>query len=225
MTTLHPAEVSWRAGEIPHAPRFADSYYSADDPQGEVRHVFLAGNDLPERFTPGFRIGELGFGTGLNLAVTLAEWRAAGMAGRLSYTAFEAYPLAPGAMARALAPWPDLAATARPVLAALARGERRVDLPDLTLELITGDARETLPRWAGTVDAWFLDGFAPARNPEMWEAPLLAAAVRRMAPGGTLASYTAAGHVRRTLAAAGVTVARRPGFGRKRHMIAAQAAP
>lgn len=84
--------------------------------------------------------------------------------------------------------------------------------------MIIGDARHTLPAWDGVADAWFLDGFAPARNPELWEAPLLAQVAAHTAPGGTFATYTAAGAVRRALDAAGFDVARVPGYGRKRHM-------
>jgi tRNA U34 5-methylaminomethyl-2-thiouridine-forming methyltransferase MnmC len=84
--------------------------------------------------------------------------------------------------------------------------------------VIAGDARATLPDWDGRADAWFLDGFAPARNPALWEPALMIAVARHTAPGGSCASFTAAGHVRRALAAAGFAVDRRPGFGRKRHM-------
>ena len=81
-----------------------------------------------------------------------------------------------------------------------------------------GDARETLPAWGGRADAWFLDGFSPAKNPELWCDALMEQVARHTAAGGTFATYTAAGHVRRALAAAGFTVERRAGHGRKRHM-------
>ena len=88
----------------------------------------------------------------------------------------------------------------------------------MDLQLILGDARETLPRWPGRADAWFLDGFSPAKNPELWGESLMAEVARHTAPGGTFATYTAAGHVRRSLAAAGFAVERAPGFAGKRHM-------
>ena len=81
-----------------------------------------------------------------------------------------------------------------------------------------GDARQTLATWTGKADAWFLDGFSPAKNPELWSSDLMAEVARHTAPGGTFATYTAAGHVRRALGEAGFTVTRQPGFGRKRHM-------
>jgi tRNA U34 5-methylaminomethyl-2-thiouridine-forming methyltransferase MnmC len=163
-------------------------------------------------------LAELGFGTGLNLFAALLAWRAAGIAGPLAYTGFEAAPLAAAAIARALAPFPEVAAAAAPFLDRWATGARRILLPDLEAEIVTGDARATLPGWTGRADAWFLDGFAPARNPDLWEPALLAAVAAHTAPGGSFATYTAAGHVRRALKAAGFAVERRPGFGAKRHM-------
>jgi len=88
----------------------------------------------------------------------------------------------------------------------------------VTLEVITGDIAETLPNWAGQADAWFLDGFSPAKNPAMWAPDVMQAVGDHTTAGGTLATYTAAGHVRRALEDAGFTITRTPGFGRKRHM-------
>ena len=125
-------------------------------------------------------------------------------------------------MARALAAFPELQDVAQAMLAGLAETPQQLDLPDLRFSLVLGDARQTVPRWSGRADAWFLDGFSPAKNPELWEQPLLAAVHEHTAPGGTLATYTAAGFVRRGLADVGFTVARMPGYGRKRHMSVAE---
>jgi len=217
MTTPAP-ELDWKAGGVPVARAFADPYYSLQDGLAEARHVFLSGNGLPERFRPGFAIAELGFGTGLNLCAALAAWRAAGVPGRLRYTGFEAWPLGAAETATALAAFPQIAGTAAPLLAALRAGQTRIVTDDLDAEIVMGDARATLPHWPGRADAWFLDGFAPARNPELWEPALMAEVACHTASGGTCATYTAAGAVRRALAAAGFAVARVPGFGRKRHM-------
>lgn len=214
--------LDWRAGDIPVSRRFDDPYFSLDGGLEETGHVFLAGNGLPGRFRDGFAVAELGFGTGLNLLATWAAWDAAGTPGRFSFTTFEAWPMAPADMARALAAFPSLGARAQALVAALAQGPGPHDLGPVRLTVIKGDARVTLPAWAGRADAWYLDGFSPARNPQMWEPALLAAVVARMAPGGTLATYTAAGHVRRALADAGLSVERRPGYGRKRHMTLAR---
>lgn len=212
-----PPELEWQ-GHVPVSARFGDSYFSAADGLAESRHVFLAGNDLPGRFRPGFHIAELGFGTGLNALAALQAWRLSAIEGRLRYTAFEAFPMTAADMARALAAWPELAPLADPLLRAWEKGARRIALDGLELTVIVGDARATLPETAITADAWFLDGFAPARNPELWEPGLLRAVAERTAPAGTLATYSAAGNVRRALAGAGLVVTRAPGFGRKRHM-------
>lgn len=216
------AELDWRDGIIPVSRRFDDPYFSLDGGLEETGHVFLAGNGLPGRFRDGFAIGELGFGTGLNLLVTWAAWTLAGAPGQLNYTSFEAYPMAADDRTRALAVWPHLTPQVAALNTALALGPGPHELGQgVRLTLIAGDANATLPDWQGKADAWYLDGFAPARNPQMWGDALLALVAARMAPGGTLATYTAAGHVRRALVAAGLEVARRPGFGRKRHMTVA----
>jgi len=208
--------LDWRDGAIPVSARFDDPYFSLADGLAETRHVFLAGNDLPDRFRPGFHIAELGFGTGLSLAAALIAWREAGLPGPLRFTSFEAFPMSPYEMRRALAAFPEAEAALAPHLDALAHGG--TETPELHAQIIHGDARESLPRWQGRADAWFLDGFAPAKNPELWEPALMAQVAAHTAPHGTFATYTAAGHVRRTLEAAGFAVTRAPGHGRKRHM-------
>ncbi|MBN2906782.1 MAG: tRNA (5-methylaminomethyl-2-thiouridine)(34)-methyltransferase MnmD [Rhodobacteraceae bacterium] len=216
------AQIVWNGDGVPVSTRFDDPYFSLQGGLAETRHVFLAGNDLPARFVPGFHIAELGFGTGLNLLAALIAWRAAGVVGPLRFTSFEAFPMDAGDMARALDVFPEARAVADPLLAAWAQGARRIETADLRAEIVVGDARETLPRWAGRADAWFLDGFSPAKNPELWSPELMAQIAAHTAPGGTAASYTAAGFVRRGLADAGFTVDRQPGFGRKRHMSVAR---
>ena len=210
--------VDWHAGRTPHSFRFNDPYFDTLDGLGEARHVFLSGNGLPDRFAPGFHIAELGLGTGLNLLAALHSWRQSGREGKLCYTAFEAYPMSAADMRRALLPFSDLNAIAAEFFGAALRGVTSVALPGLDLKVILGDARETVPRWDGKADAWFLDGFSPSRNPELWEPGLIASVAAKTAAGGTVATYSAAGSVRRALADAGFSVERRPGFGRKRHM-------
>lgn len=220
MTGASHDEPAWGEEDTPFSPRFGDSYFSREDGLAEARHVFLSGNDLPARFHGEFRVAELGFGTGLNLLATLTAWRGAGTAGALHYTSFEAFPMRPADMARALAAFPELAPDTRMLLAALEAGPGPHDLQGgLRLTVIEGDARETLPSWDGQADAFYLDGFAPAKNPEMWGEALMAEVARHLVPGGTFASFTAAGDVRRALEQAGLEVERRAGFGRKRHMI------
>lgn len=216
------AGLAWRDGVVPVSMRFDDPYFSLNDGLAETRHVFLAGNDLPGRFCDGFQVAELGFGTGLNLLATvLAAERVAGVAA-FRYCAFEAYPMAVEDMERALAAFPDIRAAAAGLLQAWqqvwACGALRFDLGRVEVEVILGDARQTLPQWAGAADAWFLDGFSPAKNPELWSEAILTEVGRHTVAGGTFATYTAAGHVRRALAAAGFAVERVAGHGTKRHM-------
>ncbi len=204
--TNQRATLQWTETDVPISTRFDDPYFSLADSLAETRHVFLAGNDLPQRFRDGFHIAELGFGTGLNFLTALHAFRAAGIAGTLHFTSFEAFPMAPADQARALAHYPEL-----PI-------DALTGADDAVLTVIEGDARETLRAWQGKADAWFLDGFSPAKNPELWGEDLMAEVARHTAPGGTAATYTAAGFVRRGLEAAGFDVTRAPGFGRKRHM-------
>ncbi len=217
-TGTQKADVIWRDGDVPVSVLFDDPYFSRADGMAETRHVFLAGNDLPERFRPGFHIAELGFGCGLNALAAANAWRTAGMSGALRFTSFEAWPVDAADMARALAGWPELAPLAGPLVAAWSEGSRRIALPGLDLDIIEGDARETLPGWTGRADAWFLDGFSPARNPELWEPGLLARVARHTRPGGTFATYSAASAIREALASAGFDVTRAVGFGAKKHM-------
>ena len=116
-----------------------------------------------------------------------------------------------------MAAFPAIAKVAAPILEGL--GDHLSSAtPAFELTVIPGDARDTLPKWSGKADAWFLDGFSPAKNPELWEPDLMREVARHTASGGTFATYTAAGAVRRALTDAGFQVERRPGFGRKRHM-------
>ncbi|MBC2837539.1 tRNA (5-methylaminomethyl-2-thiouridine)(34)-methyltransferase MnmD [Paragemmobacter straminiformis] len=216
------AGVAWKDGVIPVSTRFDDPYFSLADGLAETRHVFLAGNGLPDRLADGFHVAELGFGTGLNLLALLIAWTQTGRRGGLRYTSFEAYPLPATDIARALRHFPEAHAVAGPFLSqwdnAPAGGVKRIALAGIEAQVILGDARDTLPAWQGRADAWFLDGFSPAKNPELWSPEIMAEVGRHTAAGGSFATYTAAGHVRRSLEAAGFAVTRQAGHGRKRHM-------
>ncbi|WP_439118684.1 tRNA (5-methylaminomethyl-2-thiouridine)(34)-methyltransferase MnmD [Marivita sp.] len=221
---LQTEPLDWRDGDVPVSRRFDDPYFSLDNGLEETRYVFLTGNDLPARFRDGFHIAELGFGTGLNLLATLDLWRSSQQTGTLHFTSFEAFPMQPDDMIRAQQAFPDLAPIANELAPYWANGARKFILPDLQFTLVEGDARETLNNMPTPADAWFLDGFAPAKNPELWEPELLSLVAQKTAPHGTAATYTAAGHVRRALDAAGLKTTRVPGFGRKRHMTIARKA-
>jgi tRNA U34 5-methylaminomethyl-2-thiouridine-forming methyltransferase MnmC len=205
--------VEWRDG-VPVSALFDDPFYSLANGLAETRHVFLGGNRIADRAGPGFHIAELGFGTGLNLLATAQAL--AGQTVPVSYTSFEAFPMQADSMAQALSAFPELDAT--PLLVPWGQGARTFVLGALVVQVIIGDVRDTLPIWDGRADAWYLDGFSPAKNPAMWADAIMAQVGAHTAPGGTFATYTAAGHVRRALTEAGFTVTRVPGFGHKRHM-------
>jgi tRNA 5-methylaminomethyl-2-thiouridine biosynthesis bifunctional protein len=215
--------------EQPVSRRFGDVYFSRASGLDETRHVFLGHNRLPERFATlqagqSLVIGETGFGTGLNF---LAAWQCfdekAPPDARLHFFSVEKYPLAPADLARALALWPELKPYADALLdqySPLTVGSHRFNFDNgrVCLTLLVGDVLERLPQWEATVDAWFLDGFAPAKNPEMWQPELFRQMARLSAPGATFATFTSAGTVRRGLADAGFTVEKVAGFGHKREM-------
>ena len=215
------------------APHYGDVYFSETGGLAETEHVFLRGNRLAERFAACdphsvFTIGETGFGTGLNF---LAAWRlfeqTADGNTTLRFFSVEHQPLPPAVIQRALSPWPELAPYAEPMLAAYAPPEaesRRLVFAQGRVELILriGEVADVLADATQPADAWFLDGFTPARNPAMWSDAVFAQVARLSHPGTTLATYTAAGQVRRGLASAGFEIHKRPGFGTKRDMTAGQ---
>jgi tRNA 5-methylaminomethyl-2-thiouridine biosynthesis bifunctional protein len=222
--------IEWTPEGEPRSRLFGDVYFSREDGLAESRAVFLAGCGLPEAWAGRrcFVVGELGFGTGLNVLALLDLWRRSRPPGsRLHIFTVEAHPLSAAEAARALSRWPELADLAALLTArwpGRAAGLHRVDLPDLdtVLDVAVMDAAEALEGWLGRADAWFLDGFSPALNPAMWTDRVLALAAARSAPGARAATFTVAGQVRRGLTAAGFEVAKRPGFGRKRERLEAR---
>ena len=220
----------WTADGQPRSRLYDDVYFSAEDGLAEARAVFLAGCDLPEawRGRRRFVVGELGFGTGLNCLALIDLWsRSRPPDGRLHIFSVEAHPLAAADVRRALARWPELAPLAERLLTAWpgqASGVHRLAFADLSviLDVAVGEVAAALDAWSGRADAWFLDGFSPARNPAMWRQEVLALVAARSAPGAVAATFTVAGAVRRGLADAGFAVAKAPGFGRKRQRLTAR---
>ncbi len=212
------ANLEWREDAIPVSTQFDDPYFSLENGLEETRHVFLAGNNLPARFKPGFHIAELGFGTGLNLLTTWMAWDASGQSTPLRFTSFEAFPMSAPEMARALAAFPEVKDYAAKLVAAWAQDQTLATLDGIEARVIHGDARQTLADTPFEADAWYLDGFSPAKNPELWDEELIKQVGVHTVAGGTVATYTAAGFVRRNLEVAGFSVTRIAGYGRKRHM-------
>lgn len=220
----------WTEDGSPRSGRFDDVYFSREDGLAESRAVFLAGCGLPEAWAGRrrFTVGELGFGTGLNIAALLDLWRrTAAPEARLHIFSIEGFPLSREEAVRALSAWPELAEAAAALTAAWPAGTpgfHRLDLPgfNATLDLAVGDAEWALNQWRGAADAWFLDGFAPSTNPGMWSDAVLDGVAARSAPGAAVATFTVAGVVRRGLTARGFAVEKRPGHGRKRERLEAR---
>lgn len=223
-------QLIWTDDGPPRSGRFGDVYFSAEDGLAESRSVFLTGCGLPDAWAgrQRFTVGETGFGTGLNVLALLDLWRRARPSdGLLHLFTVEGFPLTREQAARAHAGWPELAE----ISAALRRrwpprtpGFHRIELPEFSavLDVAHGEAAAMLTAWSGLADAWFLDGFAPSANPEMWRDDVLDAITARSAPGARLATFTVAGAVRRGLEARGFAVERAPGFGRKRQRLEAR---
>jgi tRNA 5-methylaminomethyl-2-thiouridine biosynthesis bifunctional protein len=223
---LPHAQLDWDDQGRPYSRVFDDVYFSDKSGLDETRYVFIEQNRLAERFAAlpeGGRlvIGETGFGTGLNF---LCAWQVfeqhAAAGARLHFVSVEKYPLSPADLQRALALWPELKVFADQLLeqyVAIHQGFQRLTLDHgrVTLTLLIGDALEQLPQLDARIDAWFLDGFAPAKNPDMWTAELFAELARLAAPGASISTFTSTGWVRRLLNAAGFKMKRTPGIGHK----------
>ncbi|MBF2755656.1 MAG: tRNA (5-methylaminomethyl-2-thiouridine)(34)-methyltransferase MnmD, partial [Gammaproteobacteria bacterium AqS3] len=234
--------VSWTAGGAPHSIEFDDRYASDAGALHQSDAVFIAGCDLPARWADhtggSFGIGEIGFGFGVNLLNTWRRWcdqpDQPDRGATLHYLAFDRALPDAEAFDRALSVHPELTAFAgalRQSWPAPLRGSQRIflsapGLRPLWLTLVLGDISETLVQWAqtprGWIDAWYFDGFAPARNPELWSDDVFRAAVRLSRPGAAFATFSAASRVRRGLEAAGFAVRKYPGFAGKRERLAGE---
>lgn len=226
---LTPARLEWD-GDTPRALEYGDHYFAREQGVAESRAVFIAGNDLEARFAglaPGdsLVLGETGFGTGLNFLSTAELFLDQAAPGaRLHYLSAELHPLERADLERALRHAPDahgLAAELRRHYPPCTPGFHRLTLAGgrVVLTLLWGEATARLRQLDARVDAWFLDGFAPGRNPGLWHPDLFALLARLSHPGTTLATYTAAGFVRRGLEDAGFRMEKVPGFEGKRHRL------
>lgn len=224
-------ELTWQ-GNTPFSTLYNDPYYSPENGVAEAEYVFLSGNNLPARWhgADHFTIAELGFGTGLNFLLTVKRWRETQPnSARLKYISFEKHPLSLADIQHALVAFPEIAEEAELFYSSgwddfsadgASPGQLLWSFPqcNVVLDVWVGDVEEMLPNTQFEADAWYLDGFAPAKNPAMWQPHILNAVAQRTAISGTCATFTAAGAVRRNLEQAGFVVERIKGHGHKQHM-------
>jgi tRNA 5-methylaminomethyl-2-thiouridine biosynthesis bifunctional protein len=230
---LLPARFGLNESGTPWSERYLDIYHSCDGATGQAKHVFLAGNGLPERWRgrERFVILEIGFGTGLNFLSTWAAWRADPERPRhLHFVSLEKHPFAADDLARLHAMWPEfreLASRLRQHWPTLVAGLHRLVLDDagVVLTLGFGDAKDLAANLQLRFDALYLDGFAPDRNPEVWAPEFLRQLSRQASAGATVATWSVAAGVRQGLAQAGFRIEKRPGFGHKREMLCGRFEP
>lgn len=224
---LVPAQLEFDVQGTPISKTYQDIYHSADGGLDQARHVFIAGNRIKERWRNQalFTILETGFGLGLNFLATWQAWREdPDRCERLHFVSIEKHPFSASDLARLHQCWPELADQASELRAAwppLAPGAHRLLLNQgrVTLTLFLGDANGLLPRIVARANALYLDGFAPSKNPDLWSESLLRRLSRCCAPDATLATWTVAASVRKSLQDAGWELERSPGFGSKRDML------
>lgn len=239
MFTIQHAKIHFNQENTPVSDKFDDVYFSNQDGLAETHYVFLEGNQLWERWVnyqeAHFVIAETGFGTGLNFfAVTtlFREFRQKhpdSPLKRLYFISFEKYPLLLDALQQAHLAYPQFSHLAQhlqqhwlnPI-----QGCYRFHFDETTLDLWFGDVSENLPQLGDymndKIDAWFLDGFAPSKNPDMWNEQLYQQMFRFTKPQGTFATFTAASAVRKGLENAGFDMTKRKGFGKKRECLSGQ---
>lgn len=238
---LETAKLSWQHGDVPQASSYQDIYFSTEQGLAETRYVFLQHNQLEARWqqlsrNSVFCIGETGFGSGLNFLAAWQLWRKVAPAdASLHFISVEKHPLTRMDLQRALSAWPELTDLAQSLIEQYPlpiAGQHLLyfDNHRVTLQLLFGDGYEGFeqlrssnhPRWqshnVAAIDAWFLDGFTPAKNPALWDDKLLSVIADLSATGSTLATFTAAGNVRRSLTAAGFDINKARGH-RKREML------
>ena len=231
------ADLTWSSDSLPFSATYQDVYHSAQDAAGESANVFLAGNQLENRWRlphsgqESFVIAELGFGAALNFMLTWQLWRQCERHESwktLYYVAYERFPLSVQQLNRVHGMWPDLGELSHALLTEYqpdCTGSHRHKLgEDVVLDLIIGDACSELElrhEQDRKVDAWFLDGFSPHRNPELWSGKLFQLLATHSHEHTTLATYSSAGEVRRGLSRVGFNVTKAAGFGSKRHMLLA----
>jgi tRNA 5-methylaminomethyl-2-thiouridine biosynthesis bifunctional protein len=229
LKTIIPARLEFKDG-VPYSTAYGDIYHSADGAMGQAQHVFLQGCGLLAAWAgrAGFVVLETGFGTGLNFLTTWAAWRdEPARPARLHFLSVEKHPFQAADLARLHAQWPALSALSAELLRdwpTLTPGFHRIALDEgrVQLTLLLGDVNDCLPQVQAGVDVFYLDGFAPDSNADMWQPGLFRELARLARPGAVAATYTVAAQVRDGLQRAGFVCEKRAGYGRKRHCLTAR---
>jgi len=223
---IHHAELSW-SEDTPHNANFNDVYFSTDSGCEESEYVFLKHNHLPTSWCDKrhYVIAETGFGTGLNFLLTAQRWMQTKTAdSHLTFYSVEKFPLSLPDLKKANTYWPEFSSIADHLQQAYPGnipGFHTIQFEELsiTLVLMIGDVLDMIPQMNCVVNSWYLDGFAPAKNPDMWSEQVMAAIASKSCEGTRFSTFTAAGFVRRNLIATGFDVQKQVGFGRKREML------
>jgi tRNA 5-methylaminomethyl-2-thiouridine biosynthesis bifunctional protein len=229
LKTIVPAALAFKDG-VAYSPEYGDVYHSTDGGAGQARYVFLQGCDLPRRWQghASFVVLETGFGTGLNFLTTWAAWRNDPLrSSRLHFLSIEKHPFRAADLAILHAQWPEFAALSSELIAnwpLLMPGFHRIALDGgrVQLTLMLGDVRDCLPQVLAGVDAFYLDGFDPGSNADMWQPRLFYTLARLARPGAHVATYTVAAAVRQGLERAGFVCDKRMGYGSKRYNLRAR---
>ncbi len=227
LTLCDPPKIDWSRDAAPAATGFNDIYFSTDGGLDEARSVFLKACGLPERWVGRdyFAIGELGFGTGLNFLATWQLWQEnKSETGRLHFISIEKYPLDRQQLSKAHSAWPELSEFSTKLIdqwPGRVKGFHHLEFGDVSLTLVHDDILSGLSEISGKVDAWFLDGFSPAKNPDMWSPKVMQEVAGLSNLGARVGTFTVARGVRETLSDAGFVVSKEKGFGRKRDRLEA----
>lgn len=219
-------QIQWDKNNNPYSQLFDDCYFSIEDGYKESQYVFLKGNNLPKAWSENeiFYIGECGFGTGLNL---LATWEllltCKAPPKKLIYYTFEGFPLSKEELYKAHKSWPKLSHLSQKLNQIYPEnpqnGIYELDFSPLHVRLVIGMAPEAIKEFHEPIDAWFLDGFAPSKNPQMWTDELFESIANHSQTSSTFSTFTAASRVRKGLERVGFKVDKVSGFGKKREML------
>lgn len=230
MLTVKPPQLNFNSDGTPSSIQFDDPYFSLDNAAEESRYVFIQGNHLPERWCTQnqdlehFTIAELGFGFGLNFITSCEIWLKNNSPGHLHYISLEKYPVKKNDLVKLhskLELSPKLSQELINFYPISIIGSHRIHFDEfnITLTLIFDDALNYLKKANFQAHAWYLDGFSPNKNPQLWDAPIAQEVFRLTAERGTLSTYSAASIVRKNFSSVGFKISKMDGFGKKREML------